>query len=74
MKADELTALDYLFDLYDVNDEDQQQQVRKKINIEYTTYNRLLSIADNLQFSIQELLTFIFILYHNEYKLNNVKS
>jgi hypothetical protein len=73
MKAEEITALDYVFDAYDQqysDSIDSTEYITKKINIEYTTYHKMLSIADDLQISIQELIIYLFILYSNEYKLN----
>lgn len=64
----ELANLDYLFSLYA-----DDTIINKKLKIEYSVYNRLNGIANELNISLNELLEFIIVVYVNEYRVNNRK-
>jgi hypothetical protein len=71
-----VTDIDNFFDLYDMEQEDfdgikQNNLIQKKVYVEFNTYYNLLRIAEENNSSIEELLTYLYILYINEYKINN---
>jgi hypothetical protein len=68
MDALVLTALDEVFDIYGQHDD--QEKIRKKVSIDYSTYGKLTTISEQYGISVQELLLHIYMLYVNEYKVN----
>jgi NRPS condensation-like uncharacterized protein len=77
MTAKELTQIDFVFDLFsslDTDDNDDTVLIKKNVKIDYNVYNKLVKIAEEQDVSLNELIVDIYMLYLNEYLMNNSKS
>jgi hypothetical protein len=84
-EAEQMTIMDVLFDVYnntyDSNDIDdiERKELKKqlvnlrKVGIEFNTYHKLNRIAEDNGLSVIELINYIYMLYLNEFKINNTK-